>query len=92
MTESCLNSRAIQDPHLNFAHGGQADFRGRHNVLYNFLSAPGLSVNVKIQEAVFTIHNGALMVNGSFLVEAHVVARVAHQHVSAPGEGACCAR
>ena len=82
MTEPCLNSfesRVFQDPHLNFAHGGQADFRGRHNVLYNFLSAPGLSVNVKIQEAVFTIHNGALTVNGSFLVEAHVIARVAHK-------------
>ena len=53
MAEPCLNSfgsRAFQDPHLNFAHGGQADFRGRHNVLYNFLSAPGLSVNVKSQE------------------------------------------
>ena len=82
MAEPCLNSfgsRAFQDPHLNFAHGGQADFRGRHNVLYNFLSAPGLSVNVKIQEAVFTIRDGALTVNGSFLVEAHVVARFAHQ-------------
>ncbi|EOD30059.1 hypothetical protein EMIHUDRAFT_462926 [Emiliania huxleyi CCMP1516] len=82
MAEPCLNSfgsRAFQDPHLNFAHGGQADFRGRHNVLYNFLSAPGLSVNVKIQEAVFTIHDGALTVNGSFLVEAHVVARFANQ-------------
>ena len=37
---------AEQDPHLHFAHGGAADFRGRNNALYNFLSAPGLAVNV----------------------------------------------
>lgn len=30
---------ACQDPHLNLAHGGRADFRGRHGELYNFLSS-----------------------------------------------------
>ena len=38
---------ACQDPHLNLAHGGRADFRGTHGELYNFLSSkdgamPGL--------------------------------------------------
>jgi len=72
----CLTSNVFKDPHLNFAFGGNADFRGRHGVLYNFLSAPGLSVNIKTEEAIFKIHDGALTVNGSFLTEAHVVARV----------------
>lgn len=39
------------DPHLHLAHGGRADFRGRNNALYNFFSAPGLSVNLKTEEA-----------------------------------------
>ena len=69
-------ARVFRDPHLSFAHGGRADFRGRHQVLYNFLSTPAFSVNVKVEEAVFTIHDGALTVNGSFLTEAHVAARL----------------
>ena len=71
-----LSAKVFRDPHINFAYGGSADLRGRHNALYNFLSAPGLSVNVKTEEAMFKIHDGALTVNGSFLTEAHVVARV----------------
>jgi len=39
-------------------------------------TAPGVAVNVKIEEAVFTLHSGALKVNGSLLTEVHVVARV----------------
>ena len=65
-----------KDPHLHFAHGGEADFRGRNNTCYAFFSAPGLAVNVKIEESSFAIRNGKLAVNGSFLTEAHVVARV----------------
>ena len=74
-----LASKVFRDPHINFAYGGSADLRGRPNALYNFLSAPGLSVNVKTEEAVFKIHDGALTINGSFLTEAHVIARFAPQ-------------
>ena len=74
-----LSSRVFRDPHINFAYGGSADIRGRQNAVYNFLSAPGFSVNVKTEAAVFKIHNGALTVNGSFLTEAHTVARFASQ-------------
>ena len=52
---ACASAIVIKDPHLNFAFGGKADFRGRHNALYNFLSTPSLSVNVKIEEAIFTL-------------------------------------
>ena len=49
-----------KDPHLHFAHGGRADFRGKHGQLYAFFSAPGLSVNVRTEEASFLLHNGKL--------------------------------
>ena len=72
-------AKVFRDPHINFAYGGSADLRGRHNALYNFLSAPGLSVNVKTEDAVFKLHGGALTVNGSFLTEAHVTAQLSPQ-------------
>ena len=79
-SEVCDHSALVfRDPHLNFAFGGTADFRGRHKAVYNFLSAPGLSVNVKIEEAVFKLHDGALAVNGSFLTEAHLIGRISPQ-------------
>ena len=65
-----------QDPHIHFAQGGQADFRGRNGVVYNFFSAPRLAVNVKTEDASFRLHAGKLLVHGSFLTEAHVVAIV----------------
>ena len=37
---------------------------------YNFFSAPGISVNVKTEDATFTLHNGRLTVDGSFITEA----------------------
>ena len=45
--DACPTANGVRDPHLHFAHGGTADFRGRHNALYNFLSAPGIALNVK---------------------------------------------
>ena len=64
-----------QDPHIHFAHGGKADFRGRNGVLYNFFSAPWLAVNVKTEDATFLLHGGKLTVHGSFITEAHIVVR-----------------
>ena len=37
-------SGASGDPHIVFAHGGKADFRGSHRQLYNFISSPGYQV------------------------------------------------
>ena len=65
-----------KDPHLHFAHGGTADFRGRDGAYYNFFSAPGFSVNVRTEDATFRLHGGKLTVDGSFITEVHVVARV----------------
>ena len=74
--DPCLAANIFKDPHLSFAYGGTADFRGRHNALYNFFSTPRLSVNVRTAEALFQLHDGELTVNGTFLVEAHLVAKL----------------
>ena len=68
-----------KDPHLHFAHGGRADFRGRDGQLYNFFSAPNIAVNLRIQNATFELHHpdgSTLVVDGSFVTEMHLTARV----------------
>jgi hypothetical protein len=55
---------------MTFAHGGRADFRGCNGCLFNFLSAPDLSVNVKTEDATFTVLGS--LVYGTFLTEVHV--------------------
>ena len=79
LSQCGADATVFRDPIVNFAYGGRADFRGKHNALYNFLSAPGLSVNVKTEEAVFFAHHGVLTVNGTFLTEAHVTAQLSPQ-------------
>ena len=79
LSQCGADASVFRDPIVNFAYGGRADFRGKHNALYNFLSAPGLSVNVKTEEAVFFAHHGVLTVNGTFLTEAHVTAQLSPQ-------------
>jgi len=73
---SCEDGGAQQDPHFRLAHGGRADFRGKHNTLYNFLSAQNMSMNIKTENATFRLGN--LTVHGSFITEAHVAMRT-HQ-------------
>jgi len=68
------------DPHLTFAHGARADFRGRHGAIYNFLSAQSLSVNGRISESSFFVHQGppayaTITVHGTFMTEIYMVAR-----------------
>ena len=76
--ERCTDvARVRQDPHLDLSKGGRADFRGEDGALYNYLSTPGLGVNVRIEEALYTLHDGKLLVNGTFMTEVHVSALVA---------------
>ena len=58
-------------------HTPGADFRGKHKSLYNYLSAPGLSINVRLEEALYTLRDGQLLVNGTFMTESHVATLVA---------------
>lgn len=64
---------ASGDPHLAFGHGGKADFRGTDKGLYNFLSAKNVSLNVMTEFADFRLHG--VLVHGSFMTQAHVVAK-----------------
>lgn len=70
---------AAGDPHLMLPHGGKADFRGEHRGIYNFLSANSLSLNVMTELADFELHSAGHKrhkdVHGSFITQAHVVAR-----------------
>jgi len=65
-----------KDPHLFYPHGGRADFRGKDGQLYSFFSSPDLAVNVRTEDAEFMLHGGKLTVEGSFITEMHLVARV----------------
>ena len=67
-----------KDPHLNFAHGGTADFRGRDKTYYNFFSAPNLSVNVMTEDATFVINDdrGSLTDDSSYITQVHINAVV----------------
>ena len=62
-----------QDPHLALAYGGRADFRGVNGTLYAAVSSRDAALNVKTEDAVFTLRE--LVVRGSFITEAHLVAR-----------------
>jgi len=61
------------DPHLTFAHGGHADYRGEHEQFFNFLSAANTSVNVRFKNASFS--NGFQDIDGTYITEAHAVYR-----------------
>ena len=61
----------VQDPHLTFAHGGKADFRGVDNMCFNFLSAPGIHFALKTTDTTFKLNkrNKSQVVHGSFFTE-----------------------
>ena len=84
VASQCANMK--KDPHLAFARGGRADFRGRNGAYYAFLSTPGLQINVRTEEAIFKTYRDALTVDGSFITELHAVALVGgekHKHATA---------
>jgi hypothetical protein len=43
------------DPHIFFAHGGKADFRGENNSWYNLLSSKNVSINALFTNADFKL-------------------------------------
>jgi len=63
-----------KDPHLHFAHGGTADFRGRDKTYYCFFSGPRVNVNIKTEDAIFVISDdrGSLTVDGSYITQVHI--------------------
>lgn len=61
------------DPHLTFAHGGRADFKGNHLAWYNMLSARNTSLNVLFVHDDF--RNPFKLVHGSAMKSAAWVMR-----------------
>ena len=64
---------SVKDPHLSFAHGGKADFRGENNSIYNILSAKDVNVNIYIEYAKFKLHEATI--DGSFMTQLHFVGK-----------------
>lgn len=61
------------DPHLHFAHGGEADFRGEDGFLYAMLHHSGLAVNALFEACAFFLtspHN--LKVRGTFVTDVFI--------------------
>jgi len=63
----------VADPHIAFAHGGKADFKGEHMSWYNFLSARNVSLNVLFVHADF--HNPNRLVHGSHMAQLAMTVR-----------------
>jgi hypothetical protein len=64
-----LQASTNGDPHLHFAHGGSAYFRGKHNRYFAILSFPGLSFSLKTVNTTFLLPTPQL-VHGTFFVDA----------------------
>ena len=58
----------VGDPHLMFAHGGSADFRGEHNVYYCMHSSPGFQFAARSVNTSFLLPRPQL-VHGTFFNE-----------------------
>ena len=56
------------DPHIHFAHGGSADFRGKNDTYYSLLSAPGVQFAARTRDATFLLPRPQL-VYGSFFTD-----------------------
>jgi len=63
----------VADPHLAFAHGGKADFKGEHMAWYNFLSAKNVSLNLLFVHAEFK--NPNRLVHGSHMAQLAMTVR-----------------
>lgn len=56
---------ARRDPHLTFAHGGHADFKGEDGAIYNLVSSRNTSFNAKFQYDDFNLPRK--VVHGSYI-------------------------
>jgi len=66
-------SGATGDPHISFAHGGKADFRGSHRASYVFISSAGYQFAPYFQEVDFNYHGVSgrwQKVHGTFMTKA----------------------
>jgi len=64
------------DPHLRFANGGRADFRGKNNTDFALLSVANLSLAGHVEARDFLRWNQQI-VSGSFFTQAFITVRTA---------------
>ena len=62
------------DPHLHFAHGGEADFRGEDGGIYAMLHHSGLAVNALFEACAFFLSDLVLKVRGTFVTDVFIKA------------------
>jgi len=72
-TPETLSCTACLDPHLTFAHGGRADFKGQDKTWYPMLSARNVTMNTYFVHDDFNNHHK--MVHGSAMKAAAWVIR-----------------
>ena len=72
-----------QDPHIRFADGRLADWRGIPRVPVAFVFSPGFALNVVVDNAIFWLNEKRLRVDGTFIIE-HIVRAHARRG------GLCC--
>lgn len=85
---------AVQDPHIVFAHGGKADFRGRDHTVYNMLSAPRVSFGLMTENATFIkpgykpkLVHGSFFTNAFWTLRTKLTRTVLHVNTSAVAPG-----
>jgi hypothetical protein len=75
----------LGDPHLRFAHGGRADFRGVNGTSYALLSTRGLTYAATTMDHDFLLRNAKngrqMYVHGSFFTEGHATVRLPSRQV-----------
>ena len=62
------------DPHLHFAHGGVADFRGKNGTFFVLHTFPGLQFAARTMDTTFLLPRPQL-VHGSFFTDASWIVR-----------------
>jgi len=60
------------DPHLHFANGAIADFRGINDTVFNILSIPRFSFSMKTMDVPFLLPK-PMKVDGSFFTNSYIV-------------------
>lgn len=60
-----MTTSVKRDPHLVFAHGGHADFKGEDGAVYSFVSATNMSFNARFAYADFNLPRK--VVHGSYI-------------------------
>lgn len=88
------NSASEGDPHMQFADGGSADFRGHDGGIYNMLSSRAVSVNALFKDQDFLNTEGSIefiapgtaphdkfIVHGTFMFETYTTVRTASGRV-----------